>query len=59
MKKVICGFSILIIALALQGCSFIGNWIEFDIKRYVLGFIITLAIGVIGLVIFLFQKKDK
>lgn len=32
----------------LTSCS---SWIEFDIKRYAFGFIITLVIGIVGLII--------
>jgi hypothetical protein len=37
-----------LLSSTLTSCS---SWIEFDIKRYAFGFIITLVIGIIGLII--------
>jgi len=34
-------------------------WIEFDIKRYVFSFIISLVIGVIGLIIMAINGGSK
>ena len=44
------------VSLSLFSCS---SWIEFDLKRYAFGFIITLVIGVIGLIIMAINGGNK
>ena len=39
---------ILFILITFTSCS---SWLEFDIKRYAFGFIFTLVLGIIGLII--------
>ena len=55
MRKIF-NFCLLIIItfVLLSSCS---GLIEFDIKRYVFGFIITLIIGVIGLILKAFDNN--
>ncbi|RFN58411.1 hypothetical protein [Marixanthomonas ophiurae] len=45
-----------IVSLTISSCS---SWIEFDLKRYAFGFIITLVIGVIGLIIMAISGGNK
>jgi len=52
--KTIILFSIL--TISLTGCK---EWIMFDLSRLAFGFIFTLVIGVIGLIIMLISGGNK
>lgn len=57
MRKKILSISLLIIlSTSLTGCK---EWIMFDISRLAFGFIFTLVIGVIGLIIMGLKGKNN
>jgi len=51
--------SILILVITSSLLTSCMAWIEFDIKRYVFSFIISLVIGVIGLIIMAINGGSK
>jgi hypothetical protein len=45
-----------LLLISLSGCQ---KWIAFDLSRLAFGFILSLVIGLIGLIVMMFKGNDR